>query len=379
MHYWVLIFGLLSSAPEYQVIETAPLESELDLREVANARDVLPGLFAQAESSIAIATMYLLWYPAESRGRQLFVLYDELIAAARRGVKVRILLDSTTLEANRTPTYQRMRESLNQIPGITVRALDLRPYSRYAGCLLHAKYIVIDNRIAVIGSHNWSYGAFADNRELSLLIRDTAVTRQLSQLFEQDWQLAATHQAEPLQPTAGAAGAELVVTAPSGLSAVPLLSTREALARLCSSAQKGLVIEVNSLTSRADFGSESEFRWTESLLTATADRGVRIRLLVDKWAYEQEPELLRRLNRQPNLAVRVIDIAPSGPNPRTGTVHCKLVIADERRALLTSATLSQRQLLECRNVGVMIEQPGVVRQLQQIFDTDWSSPYTFRP
>jgi phosphatidylserine/phosphatidylglycerophosphate/cardiolipin synthase-like enzyme len=100
---------------------------------------------------------------------------------------------------------------------------------------------------------------------------------------------------------------------------------------------------------------------------------------VDKWAYDLEPSLFRRLNNTDNIQVRIIDISELGSLPGTGSVHAKLVIADGQRALLGSATFSQRQIMECRNVGLLVEDQKVVGQLQAVFETDWNSRYSFKP
>jgi phosphatidylserine/phosphatidylglycerophosphate/cardiolipin synthase-like enzyme len=94
---------------------------------------------------------------------------------------------------------------------------------------------------------------------------------------------------------------------------------------------------------------------------------------------EHDAVLLRRLDSVPNLSVRVIDITRAGPNPGAGTMHSKLVIADRRLALVGSATLSQRQVLECRNVGAVLADSAVIATLGRIFERDWFSTYSREP
>lgn len=382
----LLVSVALASGPRAEVLETAPQGSELDLPGLRNALDVFPDLFASAESLIEISQMYMLWYRPESRGAILFAFYDRLIEAARRGVKVRILLDSTTLESNPSPTYRRMRDSLNRIPGIEVRAVDFRPYSRYPECMLHTKYIIVDASTCVIGSHNWSYSAFADNRELSLLVKDTAIAHELRWVFDTDWLVAVREFSDSLRnavPRASGRSSDslltLVVTSPFRLSDTTVLSTADALRRTVGQARSKLDIEVNSLTTRIDFGEGKHFLLLDSLLRKVAGKGVSVRLLVDKWAYDVEPQLFRNLEDVNNIEVRVIDISELGPLPGTGTVHAKLVIADGKRALLGSATFSQRQIMECRNVGLLVKDRAVIADLQKVFDKDWNSAYCFRP
>jgi phosphatidylserine/phosphatidylglycerophosphate/cardiolipin synthase-like enzyme len=253
---------------------------------------------------------------------------------------------------------------------------------------MHAKYCVIDGAVALVGSHNWSFGAFTDNREVSIVVRDTTFAGELAGVFEVDWNTTANDELRMSNvdwrssdpgPRPLAPGPHLVVTSPAGLRDSGQISTSAALATVCAAAESTLDVEVNSISDRVEFGTAKRFGFVESLFAATARRGVSVRLLVDKWAMEHDAALLRRLDSVPNLAVRVIDIASAGPNPSRGTVHAKLTIADRRLALVGSATLSQRQVLECRNVGGVIADSAVVATLGRIFERDWFSTYSREP
>lgn len=360
-----------------EVVETAPLGSELDRRQVANAIDRFPELFAAAESTLDIAEMYMLYYPPESKGRLLYRLYDGIMAAAQRGVRVRVLLDSATLEGSPTETYRRMRERLAAVPGIEVRAADLRRLSPYPDCMMHAKYFVVDSRLAVVGSHNWSFGGFADNRELSLVIHDGVLAGQVRGVFETDW-AAASGQALPRtaadQCPAGGRGSVLRLAVAGPVESGEYRLT-DAVAEIMSAAESTLDVEVNSISPRIDFGPGTRFGLVESLLQAAAGRGVRVRLLVDRWAWEQEPEFLRGLMAIPGVEVRVADITRAGPNTGAGTMHAKFVVADRRRLLLGTATFSQRQLTACRNLAVVVDDPATATAVADVFERDWFSIY----
>lgn len=379
-----------ATANSVHLIETAPLESELDHREIANAIDIIPELIASAESTLEIAQMYMLYYPPESKGSLLYRLYDAITAAAARGVRVRIMLDSTVLETNPTETYRRIRERLSQFPGITVKTVDLRPFSLYPQCLMHAKYLVVDGRTVIIGSHNWSFGGMADNRELSLMIEDTSLAKSVLQVFEQDWNFRSVRESRadfqstnqhttPLGAGEGSSWLRLAVAGPAGLTLSDMWPMTEALTAITAGAESTLDIEVNSISPRVDFGEGNRFALVETLLQNAAARGVRIRLLVDRWAHAHEPFFIRRLDSVPGIDVRVIDISRAGPNPGAGTLHAKFVLADHRRFMLGSATLSHRQLTECRNLAVVAEDTAVTRTLFDIFEHDWFSVYTRRP
>lgn len=56
--------------------------------------------------------------------------------------------------------------------------------------LYHPKVIVIDDKIVVIGSHNYSYTAFAANREISMIVNSTELADRLEVVFDKDWKVS---------------------------------------------------------------------------------------------------------------------------------------------------------------------------------------------
>jgi phosphatidylserine/phosphatidylglycerophosphate/cardiolipin synthase-like enzyme len=247
--------------------------------------------------------------------------------------------------------------------------------------MMHAKYIVIDHRLAVVGSHNWSFGAFADNVELSLVIDDTGFARQVEEVFDTDYLAPEVRgqRSGGRRLEGDVSGVRLVVTSPEGLPDTAALSTVEAMRQVFEAAHSTLDIEVNSLTTRVDFGNGKRFSFVDSLLRDADKRRVRVRLLVDRWALEQEPGLVRSLDSLEHVEVKVINIEAAGPNPKRGTVHAKLVIGDTSAILLGSATFSQRQLLECRNLGVLLEDESVGAVLCDLFERNWFSVFARSP
>lgn len=144
--------GMLSSVPSM----AAPM-SKLLLRLLKNARQ-----------SIDLTSAY-------------FAPGDELVSllcrAARRGAKVRLMLPSRTdarimLTAARS-FYEQLMEA-----GVEVYE---RQYVK-----LHAKTLVIDGEISLLGSTNFDYRSIDFNCELAAIIRSAEFGRQMVRLFEHD-------------------------------------------------------------------------------------------------------------------------------------------------------------------------------------------------
>ena len=103
------------------------------------------------------------------------VILDALVAASRRGVSLRALLDPTQPQNATTM-------ALLQAAGAAVRF-----YVQAGDELLHAKLGIFDRATVLFGSCNWSYSGFARNHELDLLVHDARLARIFLSRLEQDW------------------------------------------------------------------------------------------------------------------------------------------------------------------------------------------------
>lgn len=104
-------------------------------------------------------------------------LVAELCNAARRGVRVRLMLpgksDVRILHIAAQSFYETLMDA-----GVEV-------YERQ-GVVLHTKALVIDERTTVIGSTNLDYRSIEYNLELSAIVHSAELGRQMCDLFEND-------------------------------------------------------------------------------------------------------------------------------------------------------------------------------------------------
>jgi len=137
-----------------------------------------PGEGIRAAALAAIAAAH------HSIDVEMFVLTDRpvleaLVSAARRGVRLRVLLDSTQ------PQNAAVLGQL-QPAGAAVRF-----YLQSGDELLHAKLGIFDAGTVLFGSCNWSRSGFTRNHELDLLVREPKLARTFLSRFEQDWAASA--------------------------------------------------------------------------------------------------------------------------------------------------------------------------------------------
>ena len=130
--------------------------------------------------SIRAAALAAIGAAQHSVDVEMFVLSDRLVldallAAARRGVQVRVVLD---------PTQPQNAASMTELESAGAH---VRVYRQAGDELLHAKLGIFDRRLVLFGSCNWSRSGFTRNHELDLLVRDLTLARVFLSQLEQDW------------------------------------------------------------------------------------------------------------------------------------------------------------------------------------------------
>jgi len=123
---------------------------------------VIP-LIEKAQHEIDILVYEWNFYP-EQVSAKIQRFNQALFKAQRRGVKIEALIGRPAIS-----TIQHQRE------------INIRTPRSVA--TMHAKLMIIDFEIAIVGSHNYSYSAFTLNHEVSMIIRDINVVARLNRLF----------------------------------------------------------------------------------------------------------------------------------------------------------------------------------------------------
>jgi len=121
----------------------------------------------------------------EDRERRVRTVLQELSFARWRGVDVRLVLGDSDRSAAihvANGTSRRYADSL----GVPVRTF------RHARQSTHSKYVVIDDHSVLVGSQNWTHGAFGDYAEDAVAVRSSDLNTQLALDFEEAWLSAAS-------------------------------------------------------------------------------------------------------------------------------------------------------------------------------------------
>ena len=104
------------------------------------------------------------------------IISDSIIRAHRRGVSVRMVTDAGQAD------FAGSRDKDIEESGVPVKRID------HPGIgAMHHKFAVIDGRITITGSFNWSTNATNNNDENLLVITSTEIARQYNVEFERVW------------------------------------------------------------------------------------------------------------------------------------------------------------------------------------------------
>ena len=114
-------------------------------------------------------------------------LRDALIAAAHRGVDVRILVPGFT---DSGPVFYAARAGYKKLLDGGVHIYEM------TNALLHAKTAVIDNSLTAIGSANLDYRSFLHNNEITAVVASENLASQMAAIFKKDLDAARELSAE---------------------------------------------------------------------------------------------------------------------------------------------------------------------------------------
>lgn len=140
-------------------------------------QDFLPqatAMIDMAQRCIDIAT-FKAEFTLKSRGRRLRLFFEKLFEKRANGVQIRFLINWHD-ERRAVPLT-----NLKVIYELKQRKIDVRKLPDNRCC--HAKLLLVDQRRAIIGSHNLSVQSCHNNFEVSYLILDPVSVNRLNSVF----------------------------------------------------------------------------------------------------------------------------------------------------------------------------------------------------
>ena len=124
-------------------------------------------LIEKAVNSIDIIVYDWRWY-RDDPGASAQLFNQTIVRAVRRGVKVRAIVNNNEIA-----------RVLKEV-GCEARRLRRKE-------LVHCKFMVIDDKLAITGSHNYTEAAFQKNLEVSVIFDDMGMIESLKNYFQNLW------------------------------------------------------------------------------------------------------------------------------------------------------------------------------------------------
>jgi cardiolipin synthase len=242
-------------------------------------------------------------------------LIDALTSAVTRGVDVRVLTANTNKGGEK-----RLRELELRLldGGVTV--------SRTADDLVryHGKMMIIDGRILHVYGYNFTRLDTEKSRSFGVITRNRRLVREATKLFEDDFNR------RKYIPTC-----ERFIVSPE--------NSRERLAAFIKAARRQLLI----------YDPKVSHPSIVKLLVERAKAGVDVRIIGKLGSKKYKDDLT----------------VEKYPGKR---LHVRTIIRDGRRAFLGSQSLRKLELEKRRELGVIIHDKRVVRQMYRVFEEDWA-------
>lgn len=288
-------------------------------------------------------------------------------------------------------TYSADLDQLEEVEGIEVRLFDIQPmFDSNQSAVMHAKYLVVDEKEGYVGSANFDWRSHEHIREAGVVFRTEQLVQDLIRIFKTDWELAGMSERELMAekrrqaevqglPDTGLsrpedAQARLVASSPR-ITPEGIMRSEEALLRMIKGAEDQIFIDLYKYNLWDHFNSTYWDRVDRALRRAES-RGVEIKIQTADWGLEYDAEnYLKSLSMLEGVQVQVLRIpqAREGYIPHARVTHSKIVVVDGRVGWIGSTNMSYGYFNNSRNVDVVTWEDKTVEELRRFFLTGWQS------
>jgi cardiolipin synthase A/B len=261
-------------------------------------------------------------------------LLQAVIAAKRRGVKVRIMLNPARRsgEAENVATRHALEAA-----GVDVA--DSNP----AFELTHEKSMVVDDGVAFVKSLNWETKNLTETRDYAVVTRVADEVAEVVAGFEADWHRKTFDPGE---------GAKLIWCSLNG---------RARIARFIDDARETLWLQNERYQDTVII---------ERLVRAVR-RGVKVHVLA------RAPHTLKKDKLVEGVGgLRILhDVGAKVHRPKGLRLHAKMLLADGARAIVGSINLSPGSFDARRELAIETDERAVVSRLHHVAREDWKTSH----
>ncbi len=354
------------------IAATIPEETTLSYGKTAKAYQVWIEAIRDAKQSIDFSEFYLT---GKDRW-PLSLVVDEIVKAAKRGVKVRFLVDAKMLKNS-----GELIEYFSKIKNITITVFN---WKHLTGGINHTKYFIVDNRICYVGSQNFDWRALKHIHETGILTDEPHIVKALSLIYNADWDYNNGDKEAyiKLKKEKVAFLKDIyLVGSPDKFFPEGVEFSLKELLKMINSAKETVSIQLLNYSTFVH-GSTENFDVISLALKKAAKRGVKVRLLVSNWNLRKPAvESIKELAKVKNIEVRYAVIPLSkkdGFIPYSRVIHSKLLIIDGRKGWIGTSNFGYDYFYLSRNVEVVLKIKPLIGVLSEVFNALWESEYVFK-
>jgi phosphatidylserine/phosphatidylglycerophosphate/cardiolipin synthase-like enzyme len=252
---------------------------------------------------------------------------DALIAAEKRGVIVRVLLNKG-YDGQVDPTQLATKNYL-QAGGV---AVEFTP-SYFA--LTHQKTISVDDRASLIMTFNWTAKYYGTSRDFGILDNDQNDVDAIEKTFDADWN----------NKTISSQNGDDLIWSPG--------------------AETAMILTINRATKSLDvYNEEMNDPLITNALVSAEKRGVNVRVVMTyATAYKSAFNQLVQGN---------VNLRTYASSSKQMYIHAKMILADGNYAFVGSQNFSFSSLEKNRELGIFITDASILSQLEKIFEEDYN-------
>jgi cardiolipin synthase A/B len=288
------------------------------------AKPILDAI-AKAAKSIRIK-MFLFSDPS---------LLQAVIAAQQRGVDVRIMLNPERRDGEKENDDSRKR-----LVDAGVHVIDSNPHFN----LTHEKSMVIDDETAFVQSLNWETKNVTASRDYAVVTAHKHEVDEIAQCFDADWDRKKFDTGE---------NSHLIWCVGNG---------RQRLGRLIDGAKHSLWLQNERYQDPTII---------EHLVRAHA-RGVKINIMArppHKLKKEKLIEGVSGLRTLQDLGAKIHKL-------KHIKLHAKLILADDKRAIVGSINLAPGSFDSRRELAIEVDDEHIISRIRETLHKDWENSHS---
>jgi phosphatidylserine/phosphatidylglycerophosphate/cardiolipin synthase-like enzyme len=247
-------------------------------------------------------------------------ILNALIRKANAGKTVKIILEANPYKAEKenNKTIRAFNEHdmswLGELPAIR---------------FIHQKTLLIDDKKVLVMTFNFTRATFSSERNFALVIDDAARVRAIAEIFNADWNHAASMNTSPD-----------VIISPD--------DSRAKLLSLIEHAKHSIHVYAQSIQDYKMIGA----------LANAAHRSVEVKIITSQPLREKPGRYLDNAGVQFHYSKKLV-------------IHAKVFIVDGEKAVIGSINLTRTSLDNNRELAVVTRDRKVVGEIENVFQNDW--------